>query len=162
MIYQPTRQKSKLIKDHHNSVRTEPNHIIISDVDHGSLTRLIHIARRDPRHSAGNLAALETELRRAHIVPASEISEEVVTMNSIVRLRDLETDEIEELELVYPQDADMAQNRISVLAPIGTAILGYRIGDVIEWPVPAGVRRFIVEELLFQPERVQALAVNQN
>jgi regulator of nucleoside diphosphate kinase len=69
----------------------------------------------------------------------------------------LDSDETEEYELVYPADADMAHNRISVLAPIGTAILGYRLGDVIEWPVPAGLRRIRVEEVLYQPERAGAL-----
>ena len=78
-------------------------------------------------------------------------------MNSVVRLRDLDSGETEEYELVYPADADMAHNRISVLAPIGTAILGYRLGDVIEWPVPAGLRRLRVEEVLYQPERAGVL-----
>jgi regulator of nucleoside diphosphate kinase len=64
---------------------------------------------------------------------------------------------MEEYELVYPADADMAHGRLSVLAPVGTAILGYRRGDVIEWPVPAGLRRLRVEEVLYQPERAGAL-----
>ena len=74
-------------------------------------------------------------------------------MNSSVRLRDLDSGETEGYELVEPTDADMTFDRISVLAPIGTAILGYRLGDVIEWPVPAGLRRLRVEEILDQPER---------
>ena len=78
-------------------------------------------------------------------------------MNSVVRLRDLDSGETEEYELVYPADADVSLNRISILAPIGTAILGYRLGDVIEWPVPAGLRRFRVDEVLYQPERAGAL-----
>jgi regulator of nucleoside diphosphate kinase len=107
----------------------------------------------DSRVREDYLAALEGELSRAHVVPADEIPEDVVTMNTVVSLRDLDTDEIEEFELVYPADADMAHNRISILAPIGTAILGYRVGDVIEWRVPAGLRRLRVEEVLYQPER---------
>ena len=71
--------------------------------------------------------------------------------------RDLDLDEVEEYELVYPADADLERNRISVLAPIGTAILGYRVGDVIEWKVPAGLRRLRVEEVLYQPERAGVL-----
>ena len=102
-------------------------------------------------------AALEGELRRARVVPRSDVPSEVITMNSVVRLRDLDTDEVEEYELAYPAEADVAHNRISVLAPIGTAILGYRLGDVIEWPVPAGLRRLQVEEVLYQPERAGVL-----
>jgi regulator of nucleoside diphosphate kinase len=54
--------------------------------------------------------------------------------------------------LVFPEDADIDQNRISVLAPIGTAMLGYSVGDTIEWPVPEGLRRIQVKEILYQPE----------
>ena len=77
-------------------------------------------------------------------------------MNSTVVLRDLDTGEVETYTLVYPNHADIARNRLSVLAPVGTAILGYHVGDVVRWRVPAGVRRLRVEEVLFQPERVGA------
>jgi regulator of nucleoside diphosphate kinase len=74
-------------------------------------------------------------------------------MNSKVRLRDLDTGEKETYTLVYPHEADASAGRISVLAPVGTAIVGNRVGDVIEWPVPAGLRRLKVEAVLDQPER---------
>ena len=131
--------------------------IIMSDEDHRRLAALIESARYDASLSEDDLADLEGELKRARIVPRSLVPSEVITMNSVVRLRDLDTDELEEYELVYPADADVTHNRISVLAPVGTAILGYRLGDVIEWPVPAGLRRLRVEEVLYQPERAGAL-----
>ena len=131
--------------------------ILMSDVDHQYLEAWIESARYDASLREDYLTALEGELRRARVVPESDVPPEVVTMNSVVRLRDLDTDEMEEYELVYPADADVAHNRISVLAPVGTAILGYRLGDVIEWPVPAGLRRLRVEEVLYQPERAGAL-----
>ena len=131
--------------------------LIISGADRQRLEALIDSARADSRVREDYLTALEAELRRARVVPAGKVPPDVVTMNSVVRLRDLDSDEAEEYELVYPGDADMAHNRISVLAPIGTAILGYRVGDVIEWPVPAGLRRLRVEEVLYQPERAGAL-----
>jgi regulator of nucleoside diphosphate kinase len=131
--------------------------LIISHADRERLNALIDSARMDSRVREDSLAALEAELGRARVVPAGEVPPDVVTMNSVVRLRDLDSDETEEYELVYPAEADVEQNRISVLAPIGTAILGYRLGDVIEWPVPAGLRRLRVEEVLFQPERAGAL-----
>ena len=90
-------------------------------------------------------------------MPDDEVPSDVVTMSSIVSLRDLDSGETEEYELVYPADADLENNRISILAPIGTAILGYRVGDVIEWPVPGGLRRLRVEEVLYQPGRASAL-----
>ena len=131
--------------------------IIMSEADRERLEALIESARYSASLREDYLAALEGELRRARVVPQSDVPPEVITMNSVVRLRDLDTDETEEYELVYPSDADMAHNRISVLAPVGTAILGYRLGDVIEWPVPAGLRRLRVEEVLYQPERAGAL-----
>jgi regulator of nucleoside diphosphate kinase len=131
--------------------------LIISHADRERLEALIDSARTDSRVREDYLAALEAELGRARVVPAGRVPPDVVTMNSVVRLRDLDGDETEEYELVYPADADVAHNRISVLAPVGTAILGYRLGDVIEWPVPAGLRRLRVEEVLYQPERAGAL-----
>jgi regulator of nucleoside diphosphate kinase len=126
--------------------------IIISDVDHQRLEALVESARHDASLHQEYLDALEGELERAHIVPQTEVPDEVITMNSVVRLRDLDTDEVDQFQLVYPADADMAQHRISVLAPVGTAILGYQRGDVIEWPVPAGLRRLRVEMVSYQPE----------
>jgi regulator of nucleoside diphosphate kinase len=128
--------------------------LIISDVDRENLEALIESSRIDSLVREDSLNALEVELRRARIVPADKVPANVITMNSIVRLRDLDSGETEEYELVYPADADMALHRISVLAPVGTAILGYRRGDIIEWPVPAGLRRLRVEAVISQPERV--------
>lgn len=126
--------------------------LIISESDHMRLTALLETARMDPRVREDELSALESELQRARILPAGKVPADVVAMNSQVRLRDLDTGEVEEHELVFPADADMAAGRISVLAPVGTAILGYRLGDVIEWTVPAGLRRLRVEAV-YQPER---------
>jgi regulator of nucleoside diphosphate kinase len=131
--------------------------IVISEEDRARLVALIELAQTDPRVRKDYLVALQEELRRARIVPADKIPADIITMNSIVRLQDLDLDEFEEMELVYPAEADVTRQRISILAPIGTAILGYRIGDIIEWPVPAGMRRLRVEEILFQPEQAQTV-----
>jgi regulator of nucleoside diphosphate kinase len=76
---------------------------------------------------------------------------DVVTMNSEVRLMDLDSGETKVYTLVFPSQA-RSKNAVSVLAPIGTAILGYRVGSVIEWRVPRGVRRLKVLAVLYQPE----------
>jgi regulator of nucleoside diphosphate kinase len=103
------------------------------------------------------LKDLRAELDRAVIVPSRKIPADVITMNSTVRLRDLETDERETYTLVYPEHADIAADKLSILAPIGTAILGYRVGDVVSWRVPSGSCQIEIEELLYQPEREQAV-----
>ncbi len=130
--------------------------ITISETDRRRLVALIDAARKNARVREDDLAALGAELRRARVVPDGEVPPDAVTMNSVVRLRDLDSDETEEYELVYPADAEAARGRISILAPVGTAILGYRVGDVIEWSVPAGLRRLRVEEVLSQPEWAEA------
>lgn len=99
------------------------------------------------------LEALEHELLRAEIVPPREIPDDVITMNSTVRLRDLDTQKELTYTLVFPSDADVAENKISVLAPIGTALIGYRVGDVITWEVPGGLRKLRVEKIIYQPEK---------
>src|SRR5581483_4734178 len=130
--------------------------ISITDIDRKRLEDLIAAARPRPDAREGSLNALQGELRRARIVPLSRMPEDVITMNSVVRLRDLDSGETETYTLVFPSDADVSLQRISVLAPVGTAILGYREGDVIEWQVPAGLRRLEVVEVVHQPGRVEA------
>jgi regulator of nucleoside diphosphate kinase len=99
-----------------------------------------------------DVSGLVGELQRAVVVPASEIPPDVITMNSRARLLDLDQLTTLELTVVYPEDADFAEGRISVVAPIGAAMLGYRVGDEIEWVVPSGPRRLRVEAILYQPE----------
>jgi regulator of nucleoside diphosphate kinase len=107
-------------------------------------------------HSA-NLDDLRAELNRAEITSPSKVPSNVVTMNSTVVLRDLDTNEKETYTLVFPDAADIANDRLSVLAPIGTAILGERVGGVVRWRVPQGWRRLKVERVVYQSEREAAV-----
>ena len=77
---------------------------------------------------------------------------DVVTLNSTVRVIDLESSEATDYTIVMPGEANYEAGRISVLAPLGTALLGYRVGDEIEWDVPRGIRRLRIDAVLFQPE----------
>lgn len=99
------------------------------------------------------LENLEAELDAAIVVKPEEIPGTVVTMGSRVRFRDEETDQIREVTLVYPRDADPQSNKISILAPIGAALIGLSVGERIDWPMPNGRRRrLVLEEILYQPE----------
>lgn len=101
---------------------------------------------------------LEAELARADVVEPEEVPPTVVTMNSTVRFRVLSTDQTFEMTLVYPRDADGGSSRISVLAPVGSALLGLSQGDEIEWPKPGGgVLQVRIEEVTYQPERAGEL-----
>lgn len=132
--------------------------IIITRPDQKRLEDLFlgHIANelRDKSY----LKDLRGELDVAEVVEPGEVPIDVITMNSTVRLRDTKTNETETFTLVYPNEANIAQGKLSVLAPLGTAILGYRVGNLVRWQVPSGVARWRVEELLYQPERESVTA----
>jgi len=95
---------------------------------------------------------LVTELNRARIVPPREIPPDIVTMRSRVRIKDRTTDEESVLTLVFPNEANLDDGKISILAPVGVALLGYRVGDIVEWNVPAGPRSIEILEIMYQPE----------
>jgi regulator of nucleoside diphosphate kinase len=126
--------------------------IYITEVDYNRLNGLIDRTRERNSTDREYLNKLEAELDRAEIVEPKDIPADVITMRSKVRLKDLVSGESNTYSLVFPTEADFAEGKISVLAPIGTAILGYRQGDTIEWPVPSGLRKLKVEEILYQPE----------
>lgn len=126
--------------------------IQITEFDLQRLRKLILGAESTEYRQSEYLENLRMELERAEIVTPQEVPPTVVTMNSTIELLDLDTNEVETYTLVFPEDADISQGKISVLAPIGTAMLGYEIGDIFEWDVPAGKRRLRVERIIYQPE----------
>ena len=96
---------------------------------------------------------LEKELLRAHVVAREKIPEDVVTMNSRVIFENETTGERREITLVYPGSADIDAGKISVLVPIGTALLGLRKGQSIDWELPDGEKqRYRIVAVPYQPE----------
>ena len=126
--------------------------IYITGPDYNRLSALIEKTREGNGVDRQYLNKLEAELDRAEIVDAKDIPANVITMRSTVRLKDLVSGEENTYSLVFPTEADFSQGKISVLAPIGTAILGYKSGDTIEWTVPSGLRRLKVDKIIYQPE----------
>lgn len=127
--------------------------ICITAVDRERLLKLIREEREfGSVKNQDYLRDLEKELNRAEILEPSEIPSDVITMNSKICLKDLETGEETVYSLVYPEDADLLEDKISILAPVGTAMLGYQVGDIIDWQVPDGVIQFKVEKIIYQPE----------
>lgn len=125
--------------------------IFLTKIDFEKLCCLVESRRAGHASDRAYLETLEQELDRAEIVEPHAIPADVVTMNSEVRLKDLDSSEVRVYRLVFPGQPRTG-NTVSVLAPIGTAMLGYRAGDVIEWPVPKGIRRLEVVDVLYQPE----------
>lgn len=126
--------------------------IYMTDFDLKRLRELVGVGITFKGKDAEYLRSLERELDRAHVVDAKTIPKDVVTMNSRVRFVDLYTGEERVCTVAFPGDANLEQDKISVLAPIGTALLGYRVGDTIEWRVPSGNKQVRIEEILYQPE----------
>lgn len=125
--------------------------ITVSSLDLERLERLLDSLKGD---AATQAEGLRTELDRADVVEPEAMPPTVVTMNSRVRFSIEGSDEQFSQTLVYPKDADGSGDKISVLAPIGSALLGLSVGDTIDWPRPAGgVSRVRIEEVLYQPER---------
>jgi regulator of nucleoside diphosphate kinase len=112
---------------------------------------LVEVQASDPRKH-GDLKALTQELRRAVIVDPKDVFNDVITMNSRAEMRDLESGETDAFTLVFPSEANIDEEKISVLAPIGAGMLGYRVGDEFEWNVPGGLRRMKVTKVEYQPE----------
>jgi regulator of nucleoside diphosphate kinase len=126
--------------------------IYVTEFDMDRLRKLLQGTRLWSSRDRQYLERLEEELDGAQVVPSEEIPRDVVTMNSRVKVKDLDSGKEIVLTLVFPSDADLEQGRVSIVAPIGTALLGYQVGDTVEWTVPARVRRLKIVEVLYQPE----------
>ena len=130
----------------------------MTDADHEELSYAIRAVDRLSERGRVEMSSLAAELVRAEIVDARDIPTDVITMNSRAELVDLNTGERMEFTLVFPNEAQIEAGKISVLAPLGTAMLGYRVGDEFEWNVPYAVRRLKVIAVRFQPEASLAMA----
>lgn len=126
-------------------MRDQP--IVISEPDARVLRGLLS-SRSAASHDQEHLEELRLELERAQVLRPEQVSANVVTMHKLLRILDLASNKRQELVLVSPGEADVSARRISVLAPLGTALLGYREGDEVEWLMPGGVRRLRIESVL--------------
>jgi regulator of nucleoside diphosphate kinase len=117
-------------------------------------TRLMRLLRSlDAAHEdRAGIEELQRELERGIEVDSTDVGSDVVTMNSTVRVTDLDANTTHLYTIVFPSDADFDKGRISILSPLGTALLGSRAGDVVTWEIPRGTRRLRIEELVYQPE----------
>jgi regulator of nucleoside diphosphate kinase len=122
-------------------------HIVVTDRDFRRLSTLVRARSAEAARDQTHIDGLAEELARSMPVAASKVPADVVTMYSRVHLRDLGTQAPESYTLVFPHEADLATGRLSVLAPLGTALLGYRAGDEIEWMMPGGMRRIRIESV---------------
>jgi regulator of nucleoside diphosphate kinase len=126
--------------------------IQITNYDMERLQELLSLTECLTEEKKQVLHKLDSKLRRAEVLFWKEISNQVVTMNSQVRLREYDTEEELDLDIVFPDDASPKWNRISILTPLGIALIGQSVGDCITWTHETDTNRFKILKVLFQPE----------
>ncbi|MBS1765330.1 MAG: nucleoside diphosphate kinase regulator [Bacteroidetes bacterium] len=126
--------------------------LIINRLDYARIKKSINDAKQFRSISNEEAEKLLKELESAKIVEPEAIPSNVVTMNSIVKLSFQNTNKQIQFQIVYPEQANVKENKISIFSPIATALIGYKVGDEIEWVVPAGLTKIRVDEIIYQPE----------
>ena len=126
--------------------------LIINSLDYARIKKCISDAKLFKSVSSAEAKKLLKELNDAQIVEPEAIPANVVTMNSIVKLIFLNNNKQIQFQIVYPENANIKENKISIFSPIATALIGYKTGDEIEWIVPAGLTKIRIDEIIYQPE----------
>ncbi|MCC7233198.1 MAG: nucleoside diphosphate kinase regulator [Bacteroidia bacterium] len=126
--------------------------LIINSLDYARIKKCINDARQFKSISGIDAEKLMKELDSAKVVTPEEIPANVVTMNSIVRLSFMNNQTQVQFQIVYPDQANIKENKISIFSPIATALIGYKVKDEIEWIVPAGLTKLKIDEIVYQPE----------
>ncbi len=126
--------------------------VTLTKNDYTRIYKAITDAKNSKTINSNEAEKLLSELSKAEIVPSEKIDKDVVTMNSEVKLFFENTQKEQSFKIVYPQDSNLKENKISIFSPIATALIGYKIGDEIEWIVPGGMTKIKIVDLIYQPE----------
>ena len=126
--------------------------IFISTLDMARLRAEIDKARSGGIKAPINLTPLSNELDRAKVLKPEKMPADVVTMHSIVKLEYVSNQKSMEVQIVYPHEADSTKRKFSIFAPMATALLGYKIGEIIELKIPSGTAEVRITEIVYQPE----------
>ena len=126
--------------------------VTLTKNDYTRIYKAITDAKNSKTINSNEAEKLLSELSKAEIVSSEKIDKDVVTMNSEVKLFFENTQKEQSFKIVYPQDANLKENKISIFSPIATALIGYKIGDEVEWIVPGGMTKIKIVDLIYQPE----------
>ncbi|MCK9269015.1 MAG: nucleoside diphosphate kinase regulator [Bacteroidales bacterium] len=126
--------------------------LIVNRLDYGRIKKYIEQARQLRSINAAESEKLLEELENAQVREPQDIPSDVVTMNSIVKVSFLNTKKEVQFQLVYPDQANFKEQKISIFSPIATALIGYKVGDEVEWVVPGGLTKLKIEQIVYQPE----------
>lgn len=126
--------------------------ITVTQLDYLRLTNLIQTIRDNKSVDPIYLQYLGMELQKALKIDSKLITPDFITMNSVMNVVFLDTGKTMELRLVYPQNANFSKGLISVLSPLGCALLGYKAGDTVSFKAPIGEQKVMIEKVIYQPE----------
>lgn len=126
--------------------------IIVNSLDYQRIQRQIKEAMVQKTIDAAEAEKLINELNSATILTPHEIPGDVVTMNSVIRISFADSAKQLEFKIVYPNEANFKEKKVSIFSPVATALIGFRVGDLIEWMVPGGLTKIRIDEIVYQPE----------
>jgi len=126
--------------------------IIMNSLDYTRIMKSIDDAKSQKTIKADEAEKLISELNAAKIVDPQDVPVDIVTMNSIVQVSFLNTKKQMQFQIVYPDQANFKENKISIFSPVATALIGYKESDEIEWMVPSGMTKIRIDKIIYQPE----------
>ncbi len=126
--------------------------LILNKLDYLRIQKCIDEAKQLKSITVSESEGLMKELNSAEILEPEKIPSNVVTMNSIVKISFLNSNKQIQFQIVYPRQANVREQKISIFSPIATALIGYKVGDEVEWIVPAGLTKIRIDEIIYQPE----------
>lgn len=133
--------------------------IIVNRLDYIRIQKQIAEAKQNRTIDATEAEKLINELNSATILDPDKIPGDVVTMNSVVKITFVDAGKQQEFKIVYPNEANLKEKRVSIFSPVATALLGFRVGDLIEWMVPGGLTKIRIDEIIYQPEAAGDLTI---
>jgi len=128
------------------------SNIIVNKLDYLRIQKRINEARQKKTIEKSEAEKLLNELNTAVLMEPQEIPDDVVTMNSVVSISFSQSGRNQEFKIVYPDEANFKEKKVSIFSPIATALLGFRVGDLIEWMLPGGLTKIRIDRIIYQPE----------
>ncbi|MBU4539121.1 MAG: nucleoside diphosphate kinase regulator [Weeksellaceae bacterium] len=126
--------------------------IIISKQDFTRIHKAIKDAKQKNAIKKEDAEKLLHELHSAKVVEPEDIPADLVTMNSVVKIHFQNNKTVTEFKIVYPDQANIKEHKISIFSPVASALIGYSVHDEIDWIVPSGMTKIIIDEIIYQPE----------
>ena len=129
-------------------MKKNKTNIVLTKSDYDLISEYLKGVKKSNSFDRVNTEELHAELKKATIVSNNDFPKDVVRINSTVLLKDVTADKIIEVTVVTPDKADIKQKKISFLAPVGIALIGFKEGENVRWNVPAGRKNFMILKVI--------------